>query len=307
MADVIIGSDGPAMSAEATSEGFKISKMDSEETFAQADGKVSEPSKEEPSKAAPKETEGKEGDEGDKKAEEADKPDFSDLKQPEKFDPEDADNLAAWDAEYMAEGDLNLERFQKEVSKNLAAEGGKAELDANTYEYLKAKGIGKKVVDQVIQDRLDALRAKEGDKVDQDFKVFDHIHAMKVSSSLDGSQVFREAIAWAAKGAYSEAAQERFNKVMDGQDLQDKLDAAELLVTKYQRSDAFKASEAERIKGSRKREPGRDATNARGTPAGASSETFATRAEWRAARKAAGNNQEAQRAVFKKAKASGFA
>lgn len=308
MADVEIGTEASPMAAEATSEGFKITRgVDARE---QDSTEARKKLKEDAAGGPDKDVDGGDGEEGsnpdaDPAGEEDGKPDFSDLKQPESLDPEDPESIAAWDSEYLTEGDFNLERFQKEVSKNMAAEGGSAVLDEKTYEYLKLKGVGKKVVDQVIADRLKALKADEQGKVDQDFKVFDHVHSMEVSKVADGSVVFREAIEWARKG-YSEAAQERFNKIMSGEDLEAKQDAAELLVNKYARSDDFKAAEDARIKASRKREPSRDATKARGAPSGGSQEVFATKEEWRAARKRAGGDLVKLREVDRIRKNSRF-
>lgn len=318
MADVEIGTEASPMAAEASRDGFKITRgVDAREQDSTEARKKLKDAEDAVGKRGGDTPGGGDGDAsgddvgkkdepgaGDKDTD-ADAMDFSDLKQPESLDPEDPESIAAWDSEYLTEGDFNLERFQKEVSKNMAAEGGSAVLDEKTYEYLKLKGVGKKVVDQVIADRLKALKADEHDKVDQDFKVFDHVHSMEVSKVADGSVVFREAIEWARKG-YSEAARERFNKIMSGEDLEAKQDAAELLVNKYARSDAFKATEEARIKANRKREPTRDATNARGAPSGASKEVFATRDEWRAARKAAKGDLVKLREIDRIRKNSGF-
>lgn len=227
---------------------------------------------------------------------------------PDDFKADDPENVAAWDKVYRTEdgADFNITRFQQEASANL--KDGKTELNANTYAYLAAKGIGRGTVDAYIADRLNALAYQEHSAAASEQQLFTTAHKVgsEVGATADGPVLLDEAIGWAA-GVYTDAQKARYEKAISSTDKDERDEAVETLILRYSRTDAFKAAEQERSKASRPREPKRDATNNQGKPgAAAAVQAFENRQAWRDARKAAGNDKAKLLEVDARARASGF-
>lgn len=78
------------------------------------------------------------------------------------WDPENEEAAKAWDERFFP-GDgttLNTEGFAAELEANMSKEGGKAELNADSYAYLNDRlGVSKDYVDQIIAGQL-AVRAQ---------------------------------------------------------------------------------------------------------------------------------------------------
>ena len=135
-------------------------------------------------------------------------------------------------------------------------------------------------------------------------------HDMELFTVAGGPDELKAALEWGKKGGYTEEQRKKFDKITAGKDLESKKEAVELLMARYQKSDAYKelqAAEADRVEAeSRPTEQKRDATKGRGAPSGNTAKPFADRKEWSAARKAAGDDIVKLREVDRRARASGF-
>lgn len=202
---------------------------------------------------------------------------------PEAFDAEDPDTVAAFEKTYLKDGELNEEVLSKEFFAN--AEKGQDGLNEATYEFLKAKGVSKATAKRVEALLVNEADATKNSAKQQDFALFE---------VAGGSDSLKDMLAWGKNGGYTADQQKRFNDVMKGTDLEAKKEAVELLKSRFSASDDARPTT-----------PKRDATKGNGKPSNAV-KPFKDRTEWRAARRAAGENQEALRKVDARAKASGF-
>jgi hypothetical protein len=213
----------------------------------------------------------------------------------ESFDPEDPENLEAWNKEYVKEdGFLNIDRISSEFWRNV--DGGGEGLNEATYEFLASKGISKE----------DAKKYEAMAINDRDFqKSSVSAHDQELFTVAGGPDTLRLALDWGKEGAYSEDQRKKFDKIMQGKDLDAKKEAVELLIARFQKSDAFKAKQEADRKANKPTDQRRDATKGQGTPKG-DVKPFKDRAEWRAARKAAGDDTTKLRLVDARAKVSSF-
>lgn len=236
--------------------------------------------------------------------------DVPDIKDPaEAFDAADPENVKLWDAEFRTEKGYNFERFQKEVTANMAKEGGKPELNANTVAYLESKGFTKADIDTYIATQLNANEAAATKAKDKDTQFFDAAHKVgqEVGATADGPALLKEAVGWASSGALSKEARERYNKVQDGDDHAAKVEAMENLIFKYSRTEAFKTAEAERKAATRNRRPERDATDNQGSGKGkAQGDAITDEAEYRRLRKEAAGNTPKLKELARRASLGGI-
>jgi hypothetical protein len=230
------------------------------------------------------------------------------LNAPSEFNPEDTENVAAWSKEYLTEdGEYNTERFAKELDANLSKEGGKPELNAATYDFMKSRGVSRATLDTIIANELNARAQRDTSARESDAKLFETAGKV-LDTKLDGADILNEAVRWGETN-YTKDQRERYMKALDGTQAE-KEEAVELLLNRYGKTEAFKAAESARREAeresTRRTEPLRDVT-AQGTNLARGAKPFASPQEWRDARKAAGDNHEAQKAVYARAQASGFA
>jgi len=213
----------------------------------------------------------------------------------EKFDPADAENVAAWEKEYVKDGSLNLEQLSKVFWKSV--DDGKPGFNDATYEFLKSKGISKADVKRFEAMGLNDAAFQKDSMAKHDDELFD----------LAGSQdLLNEALMWAKEsGAYNEQRQAAFNKTMTSTDLDAKKEAVELLMVRYQKTDAFKAAEAKRHQNAKPKQPQRDATKSQGRP-NPTLKPYANVAEWRQARKEAKGDITKLREIDARRKVSNF-
>lgn len=213
----------------------------------------------------------------------------------EAFDPEDPENLEAWNKEYVKEdGFLNIDRISAEFWRNV--DGGGEGLNEATYEFLASKGISKE----------DAKKYEAMAINDRDFQSSSvSAHDQELFTVAGNPDSLRSALDWGKAGAYSEDQRKKFDKIMQGKDLDAKKEAVELLMARYEKSDDFKKKQEETRKANKPTDQRRDATKGQGTPKG-DAKPFKDRAEWRAARKAAGDDSAKLRLVDARAKVSGF-
>ena len=196
------------------------------------------------------------------------------------FDPE---NLEAWNAKYAREdGNLNEEVLTAEWDAN----GGEG-LKEETYKYLESRGISKTLAQQVeaafkTQRDAAANAANDGD--------------LELMTVAGGPEPLKAALDWGKSTGYDKAAQDRFNKVMEGKDPVAKKEAVELLMARYA---AANPEEKPAV-------PKRDVTKQGGTPSRTTVKPFKDLSEYRAAVKAAGDNQAKVQEAARRRKASGF-
>ena len=203
---------------------------------------------------------------------------------PEAFDAEDPENVAAFEAAYLtADGELNEDIISDEFWRNKDA--GTEGLNEATYEFLKTKGISK-----AFAKKVEAAFVNQHDADQKSLAA----HDLKVMDAADGPDNLKAMLEWGKASGYSEAQRERFNKIMQGTDLDAKLEAIELLKSRFEKSDAAKPTT-----------PKRDATKGNGKPR-PGAQPFKTRAEWREARRRAEGDIAALRQIDARAKASGF-
>lgn len=217
--------------------------------------------------------EGGDGDEG------ADDP----VDLPEAFNAEDPETVAAFEKTYLKDGELNEEALSQEFFAN--AEKGQDGLNEATYDFLKSKGVSKATAKRVEALLVNEADATKNSAKQQDFALFE---------VAGGSDSLKSMLDWGKNGGYTADQQKRFNDVMKGTDLEAKKEAVELLKSRFSSSDEARPTT-----------PKRDATKGNGKPSNAV-KPFASRQEWRAARRAAGDNKDALRKVDARAKASGF-
>lgn len=223
----------------------------------------------------------------------------------EKFDPADAENVAQWEKQFVAEdGSLNMDNLSKEFWKNHKANPDAPGMNEATYDFLKSKGISKADAKRIEAMALNdaAFQQTSAEKQELDLMT---VAGETVQSKADGADLLGEALAWGKAGGYSEANQKRFNKIMEGTDFEAKKEAVELLVGRYGKTDDFKSAEAKRVQGAKPTRPDRDATRGQGRP-NPGVKPFADRAEWRAARKEAKTDPVKLREVDARYKASKF-
>ncbi|MCC5780541.1 hypothetical protein H7H48_15880 [Nitratireductor sp. B36] len=196
------------------------------------------------------------------------------------FDPEDEEVVGKFDAKYLLEdGSLDAEgALSKEFFAN--QEKGIEGLNESTYAYLASKGINKATVKQV-----EAMAATNAEAAKKSVSSDD----MKLMSAVGGPDALKAALSWGKQGGYDEAAQKRFNKIMNGKDFAAKQDAVEALMARYQ-----KANPPEKP-----RLPARDATKGQGKRT-TGLKPFASREEYRKARDAAESNPKAFRQVMER-------
>lgn len=203
---------------------------------------------------------------------------------PDAFDPEDAENVEAFTKAYVdADGNLNEATLSAEFWKN--KEGGNEGLNEATYDFLKSKGISKsmaKSVEAALVNKHDAEKSSLA------------AHDLKIMDAADGPDALSQMLEWGKKGGYSKSQIANFNKIMDGTDLDAKLDAIELLKGRFAKSDDSKPTT-----------PKRDATKGQGKPR-PGAQPFKNKAEWRQARRDAAEDPAKLRAIDARAKASGF-
>lgn len=202
---------------------------------------------------------------------------------PETFEADNPETVAAFEKAYLKDGELNEEALSAEYFANV--EKGQDGLNEATYEFLKSKGVPKATAKRVEALLVNEADAQKNSAKQQDFALFE---------AAGGSDALKDMLEWGKKGGYSESQQKRFNEIMKGTDLEAKQEAVELLKSRFSASDASKPTT-----------PKRDATKGNGKPSNAV-KPFANKQEWRAARKAAGENVEALRKVDARARASGF-
>jgi hypothetical protein len=192
---------------------------------------------------------------------------------PEVYNEEDKE---AFDAKYKGEdGSLNKDILSKEFFDNQAA--GKEGLNESTYQYLVTQGIPRDFAKDVEKAMQAQLAMEQQASASEDYALFE---------VAGGADKLGEALKWGKETGYSKEQQDRFNKVMKGKDKEAKAEAVEALMARYSRRPEAKVEEQRKAK---PRVPVRDATknNVR-KPQGI--KPFSTRAEYRAARKAAGDN-----------------
>ncbi|MBO6814565.1 MAG: hypothetical protein JJ891_06880 [Rhizobiaceae bacterium] len=194
------------------------------------------------------------------------------------FNPDDA---SEWDAQYTREdGTLDEAVLSAEFYAN--GEG----LNEGTYDYLASKGITKEFAKQVEEALVSDIKNKRSS-----------LDAALVQGA-GGIDTVGAALEWGRGGGYDEAAQKRFNKIMDGTDEQAKADALDALVARHS-----KASPG--TKASRRSKPRRDAT--RGKPSAKSTlKPFKNRSEYRQAKKDAGSDMIARRHIAERLNISKF-
>ena len=219
----------------------------------------------------------------------------------ETFNAEDPENVEQWNKEYLREGGaLNIDRLSQEFWRNIGKDG--EGLNEATYDFLASKGISKEDVKKLEATAINERDASSTNSVSK--------HDMELFTVAGGPDELKAALEWGKKGGYSEDQRKKFDKITSGKDLESKKEAVELLMARYQKSDAYKERQAaaaeEAEKASRPTEQRRDATNGRGKPGGNTAKPFADRKEWSQARKAAGDNIEKLREVDRRARASGF-
>ncbi|MFT3671304.1 hypothetical protein [Aestuariivirga sp.] len=133
------------------------------------------------------------------------------------FDPKD---VKKWDAKYVDNtGLLNMETFEAEVEANFT-KTGKAELNAQTLEYLsKSRGIKKEDAQFFIEQRLAASQ--------RDWAGF--------TDTLGGQPVVDAAYEW-AKANYTQEQKDEYNAAYNGgsKNLKTYRTQLELLVRRYQ-------------------------------------------------------------------------
>lgn len=217
--------------------------------------------------------------------------DFSSLTDIDAYDPDNAENVAAWDKEYTTEaGELNMDRLGLEIDRNKSKEGGTPVLNEATYAFLGKKyGLPRSVIDGQIAMRENAYAYQKAQAKADDLKLFD---------VAGGPERLSAAKEWAKNGGLTEAQMKRHEEALRNTDFDVRSEAVELLMTRFDKVNP-KAEE-------RRTEPKRDATQGQGKPSTSTVVPFKNKAEWRAARKEAGNNVAALRAVDARYKASKF-
>lgn len=202
------------------------------------------------------------------------------------FDPEDPE---AWDQQYRTEdGEINKDVLTAEFYQN----EGKG-LNDGTYAYLESMGISKamaKDVEAALVTRNQAEEAKNGDAA-----VFAAAQSF-VGEGQDGTETLKAALEWGKKGGYDKKAQARFNKVMQGKDGEAKVEATELLLSRYNRAQPAK---------NKPKVPKRDITAKAGRKPGGI-QPFKSRDEYREAIKEAKGNQKAIKLAAQRAAVSNF-
>ena len=228
-------------------------------------------------------------DEGDDEKDEGSLEDLGD------FDIDNEETVSKFDAQYLTEdGFLDMEgNLSKEFWQNKAK--GVDGLNEGTYAYLEARGISRAET-----KRIEALAVREKDSKAKELGSHDgELFAIANSApdKTDGPERLRAAMKWAKESkAYDADAQKEFNEIVNGTDLKAKRKEVELLMSRYDRANPAP----------KRRLPLRDATKGQGSSDRGSVQKFKDRAEWREARKAAGDNRDALANVAKRAKASGF-
>lgn len=216
------------------------------------------------------------------------------------FDPDNEEASAAWDNKYFP-GDgtkLNMEAFGAELTGNMNKEGGKAELNPDSYKFLESRlGVTKEDVDRIIAGQVASAQL-------QDQALFD------VTGGREGYVSMLEF----AKDAYTEPQKEIYRAAMKvgGQQAMDQID---LLKARFQGAGNKLPSGATSATASQRRTPPQrrpsspaksatDASTATGAPAAGT--VFATASEHQAALRAAGRDAGKLRAVAEKLRRSTY-
>lgn len=202
------------------------------------------------------------------------------------FKADDSESVETFTKQYYSDGVLNLPTLYAEFEKNFSE--GNSRLNAGTEAFLASRGIPK----EALENHYEAynLRVAEAKRTyaEQD---------AALTELAGGKDAYETAVKWATQsGTYSEAAREAFNKTMRGTDFEAKKDAVELLLVRYGKANPKKERD----------EPLRDATKGKGKSTGAAVKPFKDRAEYAAARKAAGDDMAKLRIVDARARAGGF-
>jgi len=128
------------------------------------------------------------------------------------WDPDNEEVAKAWDDKFFpGAGDtLATEGFEAELQANMAKEGGKPELNPESYAYLKDRlGVSKEYVDQIVAGQLALRQTNE-------------TNFYKLAAGVEGDAPFDAAaakasydakVAWGSEN-YSAAQKERFNAAM---------------------------------------------------------------------------------------------
>lgn len=203
---------------------------------------------------------------------------------PEAFDAEDPENVEAFNSAYLnADGDLNEDVLSAEFWRNKDA--GSEGLNDATYDWLKTRGISKSMAKSVEAALVNKHDADKNSLAAHDLKVID---------AAGDADSLKTMLKWGKDGNYTPAQIKKFNDIMAGTDLDAKLDAVELLKTRFSRSEEAKPTT-----------PKRDATKGSGKPR-SGAVPFKDKAEWREARRKADGDVVKLRQIEARAKVSGF-
>lgn len=208
------------------------------------------------------------------------------------YDAANEETVAAYKAQFTTEdGQLNLDRIGLEADRNLQRDG-KAELNPGTYAYLEALAPGiitRSLIDGQLAMRENAAAHGETLRKAEDAKLFD---------VAGGPERLSAAKEWAKAGGMTEAQIARHEAALKSTNYEDRAEAVELLMTRYDKANPKVEP--------RRDTPIRDATNGQGKPSTPSVQPFASKEEWRKARKESGGNMALLREIDKRARASGF-
>jgi hypothetical protein len=198
------------------------------------------------------------------------------------FDPE---NVEQWDAKYRDESGSFREDL---LSAEFDANEGQG-LNEATYDYLEAQGFKKdfvKDIEAALVTKRDAALSSADETT------------MALMTKAGGPDKLKKALDWGKTGGYDKASQERFNKVMSGDDPVAKQEAVELLMAR------FKSADPEAVGEEKPQKPRRDATKGRGGPSKSSLKPFKNQKEYREALAEAGDNHEKIKQVTARRRAS---
>lgn len=192
---------------------------------------------------------------------------------PEEFNEE---NVAEWDALYVDQesGELNIQALSQRFWKDV--EGGAEDMSDAQYAYLASKGFPKDLVKDYVAKSLNEKSSGGAKETTNQNAVFAHVGD---TDSLGA------ALQWGREGGYDEAAQKRFNKVMNSGTPEEAKDAADILMARYARANPKPKENPKPAV------PKRDATKGQGRPNPTQVKPFGSIKEFSDARKAAGGNQ----------------
>lgn len=205
------------------------------------------------------------------------------------FDPADTEK---WDARYKGEdGKLNQEALSKEFWSN-GNDESPGQLNEGTYAYLESIGISKQMAKDVEAALVTQRDATKNKAEKRDDALFARV-ADLTGDAQSAPDVLKEALQWGKEGGYTEAQQKRFNAILKGSDEDARVEAVELLVTRFQSANGGATKQKPRL-------PKRDVTSGQAAPGGNGLKKFKDRAEARAAKKAAGNDPKARQLVARR-------